>query len=34
MFVNVPINVTLLGQTMVAGTQFYKMSVMATLMKK
>jgi hypothetical protein len=34
MFVNVPINVTLLGQTMIAGTQFYKMSVMATLMKK
>ncbi len=34
MFVNVPINVTLLGQTMVTGTQFYKMSVMATLTKK
>lgn len=34
MFVNVPINVTLLGQTMVTGTQFYKMSVMATLIKK
>ena len=34
MFVNVPINVTLLGQTMVTTTQTYKMSVMATLMKK
>ena len=34
MFVNVPINVTLLGQTVVTTTQIYKMSVMATLMKK
>jgi hypothetical protein len=34
MFVNVPINVTLLGQTVITGTQFYKMSVVATLMKK
>src|SRR5262245_33107795 len=34
MFINVPINVTLLGQTVVTTTQIYKMSVMATLMKK
>ena len=34
MFVNVPIDVTLTGQSLYATTQTYKMSVTATLMKK
>ena len=34
MFVNVPIDVTLTGQSLYATTQTYKMSVTATLTKK
>jgi len=34
MFINVPIDVTLQGQTVLTTTQTYKMSLMATLVKK